>query len=283
MPTLTTADGRTLAWEERGSGEPLLLHPGGPGFSGKPFADQPELAGERTLLILDQRGTGDSSRPADPSAYDLDQYAADVEAVRNHLGLDRLDLIGHSFGGFVAINWAGSHPESVERLVLAGAVPRFTDAIRHERIARATAHQGEPYFQDAMAAMQRQQADDFSSDEELGALYEAAPPLFAPHGVDSSAVIERLKQAGTNADAVRHFNERVAPTMDQRELLGQIVAPTLLITGEGDPFRHSMDEMADALPDSASVLIPGADHFVLLEPENRPAWSRAVLEFLAAG
>jgi pimeloyl-ACP methyl ester carboxylesterase len=95
-------------------------------------------------------------------------------------------------------------------------------------------------------------------------------------------VIERLRQAGTNADAVRHFNERVVPAMDQRELLGQIVAPTLLITGEGDPFRHSMDEMADALPDSASTLIPGADHFVLLEPENRPAWSRAVLDFLAA-
>ncbi len=47
MPFLTTADGRTLAWEERGDGPPLLLHPGGPGFAAAPFADQPERAAER--------------------------------------------------------------------------------------------------------------------------------------------------------------------------------------------------------------------------------------------
>jgi pimeloyl-ACP methyl ester carboxylesterase len=47
--------------------------------------------------------------------------------------------------------------------------------------------------------------------------------------------------------------------------------------------RGAMEEMAEALPDSRSVLIPGGDHFVLLEPEDRPAWARAVLDFLGAG
>jgi pimeloyl-ACP methyl ester carboxylesterase len=280
MPSLKAPDGRTLAWEERGSGPPLLLHPGGPGFAGGPFAEQPELAADRTLLVLDQRGTGDSDRPADSSAYELDDYAADIEALREHLGLDRLDVIGHSFGGFVAINWAGTHPDRVGRLVLAGAIPRFVEAIGKERVERAMAHQGEPYFEEAMEAMRRQQEGEYSSDEELSQLYGASSPLFAPHGEDASVVFDALRRAGTNADATRHFNERVAPTMDQRELLRRIDAPTLLITGDQDPFRHTMGEMAAELPNATSALIGGADHFLLLEAEHRPVWARAILDFV---
>jgi pimeloyl-ACP methyl ester carboxylesterase len=280
MPSLRTPDGRTLAWEERGSGPALLLHPGGPGFAGAPFAEQPELAAERTLLVLDQRGTGRSDRPADATAYDLEDYAADIELVREHLGLDRLNLIGHSFGGFVAINWAGNHPERVGHLVLAGAIPRFIDEIREERVERAMGHRGEPYFDEAMAALGRQMQGEYSTDDELAQLYATASPLFAPHGVDASEVFDALRRAGTNADAVRHFNERVAPTMDQRELLRRIESATLLITGDHDPFRHTMDEMASELPNASTILIPGADHFLMLESEHRPAWSRAVLDFL---
>jgi pimeloyl-ACP methyl ester carboxylesterase len=60
---LTTGGGRTLAWREIGAGPPLVCHPGGPGASPAYFGDLPELAAERTLLLLDPRGTGDSDRP----------------------------------------------------------------------------------------------------------------------------------------------------------------------------------------------------------------------------
>src|SRR5436190_803063 len=60
MPSLSTPDGRALAWEESGTGSPLLCHPGGPGMSARCFGGLPELAAERTLLLLDPRGTGAS-------------------------------------------------------------------------------------------------------------------------------------------------------------------------------------------------------------------------------
>jgi pimeloyl-ACP methyl ester carboxylesterase len=155
MPALTTRDGRTLAWHESGSGPPLLCHPGGPGSSSAYFGDLSDLAAERTLLLLDPRGTGASDPPADPSAYDLEDYAADIEAVRGHLGIERLDLLGHSHGGFVAMTWAARYADHVRKLVLASTAPRFTAAIRQARMERVASHEDEPYFAGAMEAIQR--------------------------------------------------------------------------------------------------------------------------------
>ena len=143
MPTLTADDGRTLAWHERGSGPPLLCHPGGPGCSAEYFGGLPDLAEERTLLLLDPRGTGGSDRPASHEDYALEAYAGDVEAVRARLGLERIDMLGHSHGGFVAMAWAGAHADRVGRLVLASTAPRFTDAIRTRRSQRVAEHQAQ--------------------------------------------------------------------------------------------------------------------------------------------
>jgi proline iminopeptidase len=284
MPSLRTGDGRALAWREAGSGPPLVCHPGGPGCSGRYFGGLPELADERTLIVLDPRGTGDSDRPADGSAYDLEDYAADLEALREHLGLERIDVLGHSHGGFVAINWAGTHPERVGRLVLASTVSRFDDAIREARRRRVASHRGQPYFDDALAALEDHQAGRYANDEELRALYAREWRLLVPRGIDGQGVAAGLARAGNNSDALRHFNEQVAAGMDQRPALGRIEAPTLVLVGELDPFGGaSAREMAGALPDPTLVVLPGADHFAFLESDDRrAAWSQAVLDFLAA-
>jgi pimeloyl-ACP methyl ester carboxylesterase len=282
VPSLRTDDGRTLAWREVGSGPPLLCHPGGPGCSSPYFGELPELAAERTLLLLDPRGTGDSDRPAEPSAYDLEQYAADIEAVREQLGLERFDLLGHSHGGFVAMTWGGTYPERVGRLVLAGTAPRFTDAIRRQRSERVASHRGQPYFEDALEALQDQQAGNYESDEELVALYERAGRLLVPLGEDITPVADAFRAADINANALKHFNERIAGGMDLRPLLQRIEAPTLVLTGERDVFGGpTIEEIVELLPDPTVVTIPGADHFAFLEPESRTSWSRAVLDFLA--
>ena len=82
MAGLTTADGRTLAYERRGSGPMLVCHPGGPGFAGAELGDLGGLSSSRTLALVDPRGTGGS----DPApGYSLDGYAADLDELRAHL------------------------------------------------------------------------------------------------------------------------------------------------------------------------------------------------------
>ena len=282
MPNLITADGRRLSWREAGSGEPLLLHPGGPGMSSAYFGELPELASERTLLLLDPRGTGESDRPSDATAFELADYASDLEEVRRHLSLERLDLLGHSHGGFVAMAWASAYPQGVGRLVLANTAARFSDAIRAAREARVASHQGQPYYADAVEALRLHAEGRYGSDEELRELYRReARLLLAPEtSVDDLGGL--LDRAGANADALHYFNERIAPGMDQREALAGVGASTLAITGELDPFGESTArEISDALPKATLVVLARADHFPFLEPENRVAWSQAVAHFLA--
>src|SRR5262249_35198395 len=159
-------------------------------------------------LLLDPRGTGDSDRPADPHAYDLDDYAADVEALREHLALEQIDVLGHSHGGFVAMAWAGLYPDRVGRLVLAGTAPRFTDAIRAHRSRQPLAPQHQPYCAAALEAFARQQAGDYADDAELAALYDAGARATGKPGDDTRGLRWMFEVAGVNADATRHFNER---------------------------------------------------------------------------
>ncbi len=284
MPSARTPDGRTIAWEEAGDGPPLLCHPGGPGGSARAFGGLPGLAAERTVLLYDPRGTGRSDRPGDPAAYALEDYAADIEAVREHLGLERLDLLGHSHGGFVAMAWAGAHPDRVGRLVLTNTAPRFTDDIRRARRAVVESYAGEPWFADALAAAEAHAAGDYAGDEELSGLFAREIPFLFPRwGPDERAYAATLAEAGLNADALRHFNAHVAAGMDLRPGLAHVTAPVLVITGALDVFGPSTAaEIAAALPNATTVVVPAAAHFTFAEPATRDAWTRAVLGFLAA-
>jgi len=271
-----------IAWREVGSGPPLLMHPGGPGCSAAHFGELPELAAERTLVLLDPRGSGDSERPADPSDYDLEAYAADIESVREQLGLEKVDLLGHSHGGFVAIVWGGTHPDRVGRLILANTTPRFTDAIRQRRMQVGMTHQEQPYFQDSLGALMEQQAGNYSNEEELFALYERAGRIMGPLGGDITPIADAFRRSGINADAMKHFNETIAGSMDLRSMLRRIEAPTLVLACEVDAFDESTEEMASELPNATVARIPGADHFAYVDPSARAAWSRAVLDFLSS-
>ena len=109
------------------------------------------------------------------------------------------------------------------------------------------------------------------------------PPIDPTGRPYRTAIAEAaFRSGGISADAMRHFNERIAATMDLRPLLARITAPTLVIAGEIDPFGGpTCDEIAAALPNPTVVTIPGADHFPFLEPDHRAPWSRAILDFLA--
>ena len=284
MEGLTTRDGRRLAYRRIGEGPTLVCHGGGPGFSSLYLADLAGLGEELELVLLDPRGTGASTKPRDPRAYGFEDYVADLEELREHLGLERLQLLGHSHGGVVAIAYAARHPERVERLVLASTLARFSPEQEAAMEAAVEQASGEPWYEDARAALEAETAGDFESDEELAELVlREFPFYFARYGDDERAYLDTLRSERPNADALRLFNKELAPVFDLRPDLNRITAPTLVIAGEDDFITGppSAAELGEGIGSAKTVLLPGTGHFVFVEAPA--AFREAVLAFLGVG
>lgn len=101
----------------------LVLH-GGPGLATASLEpDLRPLALSRTLLFYDQRGAGESTLPAEKTLLHWRHYVSDLEALREHFGLEKMTLIGWSWGGHLSVRYAIQHPDRVERLMLMSAGP----------------------------------------------------------------------------------------------------------------------------------------------------------------
>jgi proline iminopeptidase len=114
------ACGAIIYYETIGNGRPLMVLHGGPGLSHTYFLPYLlPLAKHHRLIFLDERGSGRSQRLTDLSGYTLENMACDANAVRLALGVKTLDVMGHSFGGILAQEYAIKYPSAVRRLVLA--------------------------------------------------------------------------------------------------------------------------------------------------------------------
>jgi pimeloyl-ACP methyl ester carboxylesterase len=284
MEGLTTRDGRRLAYRRTGNGPVLVCHGGGPGFSSLYLGELAGLGDELELVLVDPRGTGGSTKPSDSRAYAIEDYVSDLEELREHLGLERMQLFGHSHGGIVAMAYAARHPERVERLILASTLARFSPEAEAAMAAAVERHADEPWYEDARAALEAEEAGEFETDEELAVLsLREFPFYFARYGDDERAYVESLGSDLPNADALRLFNQEQVPTFDLRPELARIAAPTLVITGEEDFITGPLSaaELSEGILGAETVLIPGCGHFIFVEAPA--AFRESMLAFLGAG
>ena len=164
MARFASYDGTQIGYRVLGAGPPLVCLPGGPGRAGEYFGDLGGLSRSRQLIIPDTRGTGQSADASDPVSYRCDRLAGDVEALRTHVGLDRMDLLGHSAAGDLAVLYAAAHPQRVAHLILLTPGLRAvgieeTDEQWRAALARRA---GEPWYPDALAAVEKAEAGDES-------------------------------------------------------------------------------------------------------------------------
>jgi proline-specific peptidase len=282
MEALTTADGRRLAYRRVGDGPLLLCHPGGPGFDASYLRDLAGLGRTRTLVLLDPRGTGGSDRPASERAYANEDYVADVEELRSHLGVETLDILGHSHGGVVAMLYSALHPSRVRRLVLASTLARFAAPQQQAMEQMMESRSEEDWYEDARAALELEQAGEFSDDDELQALVVREMPFYTARlGEVERAYLDALAENRPNRDALKFFNEEIFESFDLRADLARIEAETLVITGEEDFITGpvSAHEIAEGLPGARLEILPDCGHFSFVEQPG--AFRGAVEQFLS--
>jgi pimeloyl-ACP methyl ester carboxylesterase len=269
MPVLAAYDGTKLTYHVLGEGAQVVCLPGGPMQDSDYLGDLGGLSEDLRLILLDHRGTGQSATPADPDSYRCDRLVDDVEALREHLGLARMNLLAHSAGTNLAMLYAARYPEHIGKLVLVTPstyAVGLTAAVEDRREV-LWLRQGESWFGPVSAAFERINAGQAGDDD-----WAALAPL-AYGRWDAATQAHRTRgDARRNTEAAAIFGTEGAfhPEVT-RAALATLRAPVLVLAGEVDvnsPPRV-VAECADLFPNATLVTQPGTAHFPWLDA---PTW-----------
>jgi proline iminopeptidase len=250
-----------------GSGPPIVVLHGGPGLSHDYLAPQliELLASEYQLIFYDQRASGRSSGVQDTTRLHIAQFVEDLEQLRRGLGLERLNLLGHSFGGLLAMYYAAEHPGAVSRLLLIDTSP-------------ASWELNFPAFRQAIA--ERQTEEDR---REIAAITEVAGWNEDPATMDRYYKLyfrpffkdprqsERLT-LGVDQQWLSNLavtNGLVWGSMGQYDIhdrLAGITASTLIVHGTASVIAmEGARAVAAHIPGSQLVILPDVGHFPHIE------------------
>ncbi|MDB4906788.1 MAG: putative hydrolase [Gemmatimonadetes bacterium] len=222
------------------------------------------LAAQRQVILYDQRGRGESDAPPDPLAATIHDDAADVPALRRALGIRQWDVLGHSWGGGIAMLATAGDPAGVRRLVTVDAVGPRSSWMQPTRVnSRRAASEGDRATIDRITELALQDPDpqlhsDFSRasypawfvNPELAAFF-TPPVALSPTG---AAVLAELRRNG----------------YDWRDRLRTLSTPTLVLHGEGDALPPSVStEIAEVLPQARQRIVPDSGHMPFWEAPER--------------
>jgi proline iminopeptidase len=292
-------EGTLLRHFEHGQGRPVLVVHGGPGIPPyQSWKGLKKLDQDFRFVYYHQRGCGESTRPVDrfesqdylQNMQTLDKelgmnvQISDIERIRIILNQEKLILIGHSFGGFMATLYALEFPDRVDRMVLISPAEML-----HLPSEQGGVDQLRRYLSEEM---QKEYADflaryfDFGtiftkSDEDLAALnagfgrfYEAA---LKAKGIDLPAEMFQIKGSGGWSVYALYFS--LGQQWDYREKIKTIEVPTLVIHGARDVYSEkTSQEYADLLPNGKLTVLDEASHFAF--EESPDAFSALLGAFL---
>ena len=273
-----TRDGVVLHYRTAGSGPPVILLSGGPGFEVDyilPVADFLPTSYQR--VFLEQRGTGRSRLELTSETMTLQNVVEDLEGLRVHLKQDRLFLVGHSWGGMLAMAYAAAHPDRIDTMILIGPggptlefVAWFSDNI-HMRL-RPEDLDAERSWQDAekrgvdpdKATLESIRAitPGYFFDREKGLAFARQLPEGTAHGRVNALLFE---------DMTRHY--------DSRPGLQKLDRRVLIVQGHQDPVGDkTAEDIHAAISMSVLTYLQKCGHFPWLEQPD--AFREAIEQFL---
>ena len=263
-------DGETLWYDAKGTGAPLIVLHGGLGLDHTYLrASFDQLATEMQVVYLDFRANGRST--GDGAGMTMAQLAADVDALRAHLGLETAAVFGHSYGGFVALEYALTHPDRLTHLLLSDT---DTCAPDDGRVVESMQRLGlDPGI---LAAFER----PAETHEDLLAIFDVVEPAYFPHsppGIARVGLAETIfrPEGGAGGDAALEG-------WDVADRLGGISVPTLVLNGVDDflfpPGRAEL--MQAAIPGARLRIFETSGHLPFVE--EQAAFLAAVRDFLTA-
>lgn len=126
--TFVTSGEAKLFCRVAGQGKPLIVIHGGPGLTQVYLLPQMyELAKNNLVIFYDQRGCGKSTVDINANTINIESFLNDIEAIRQAFNLDKISVLGHSWGGFLAMQYTIAHPERIDKLILSNSAPASSE------------------------------------------------------------------------------------------------------------------------------------------------------------
>jgi proline iminopeptidase len=291
--------GIRLHYFTAGAGAPVLILHGGPGY---PYLTQwsglEGLTSEFNFHYYDQRGCGESTRPLDTftsknsyenmtalnKALGLGAQVADIERIRRILGVEKITLIGHSFGGFIAALYAAEFPERVEKLVLISpadmlVMPQKTGGLFplvRERLPESERAGYDAFIKEYLGFQNifgKSEADLIAMNDRLGEYYAVAFP--------AASQTEPVEQGRPGGWMVWGIYLSLGQRHDYRAAMQSTAFPVLVLHGVDDlQSEETTRQYLGIYPGAEFAVIPGATHFMF--EENAAEFTRVVSKFLHA-
>ena len=272
--------GLQLHYRSVGTGSPVVLLSGGPGFGVDYMLPVAGAFPTARRILLEQRGTGRST-PATLAPEDMTLAVAveDLEALRRHLEQARLVLVGHSWGGMLAMAYAAAHPDRVDRLILIGSggptlefTTWFEDNIRARM--RPEDIEGERYWTEA--AKRGVDANKVALETA-----RAVTPAYFFDRSKGLAFAATMPDGSLHADSSAILFADLAKSYDVRAGLRRVNRPTLIIHGHQDPMGDkTAEDIRAAITSSTLIYLHKCGHFPWVEQPE--AFRVAIEAFMAA-
>jgi proline iminopeptidase len=249
-----------LAYETYGAASaatPVIVVNGGPGLSHIYMLQNDvwsRLAHNRQVVFYDQRGTGRSQRVSPDAPFGMDAQVADLDAVRAKFGFPKIDVVGDSYGGLLAMAYAAAHPEHVEKLILSdSAAPAWKDIV----------HVLPDVFPDVMEQIAASQRNSSGTDPDEGIRNHFRMLFYSEANRD--AYLAGAKDLGATPKTGAAV-QKATRTLDLTAELPKFKFPTLVITG-----RYDMN-VAPLTAWKIYKAIPGAKFVVFEKSGHLPSY-----------
>jgi proline iminopeptidase len=277
------AGGVLIYYKALGRGDPLLILHGGPGASHDYFLPHLlPLARHNRLIFIDERGSGRSAKLQDTTKYTVENMVEDAEAVRVALGLEKINLLGHSCGGVLAQAYALKYPKNLKHLVLCSTL---NSASKMNEVFAAMKKKMDPELLKQIEDLEKKglygHGKDYAKNRYTAEYMEAAwgegyfPYLyqsrpdanFYPSQVGNMAWDLYREMWGSHGEFIIDGNMK---SVEYAKRLPEIKTPTLINVGDHDECDPSLSkEMHELIPGSKLVIFPKCGHMTFVDQPDQ--------------
>ena len=262
-----------LFYQKFGAGTPIIVLHGGPGLDQSYLLPQMlDLAKDHEVIFYDQRGSGKSlETKIDPSYINITQFTKDLEELRKQLNLDKFILLGHSWGGLLAMNYSVTYPNHLAGLILLSTAP--ADFNGQQAFVTEFTKRTQPIKNEINPLSNYQEFEKLNSFE-ISKLYRTLFSVYLYNPKEAEKLTLNMHEASAKSGAkVREIMSKTSwltPNTNLFPQLKKLTVPTLIIHGKEDIVPlWTAEEIKEAIPHAQMASIEKCGHFPYIEKPNQ--------------